>query len=492
MKECKELTKKQKQLLKDQIGRNVLISIGINEYRDSKDNLTVCEKDARNIYNVLKGNENITFVDEESVLLNSKENTTLKRVLEQINYSCENSKKDMNFILFYSGHGMNIHDEFYFILSDSDPSNQESILSIGQVIELIITSGFKSTLLLIDACQTVPVGGKSIDNKSLSFQKKYLSGEKGISIIYSCTTGEYSQENIQGYENSVFTFQLLEAFNGKKDALEGHYLSAKSIYKYVSIESQEKTAAFQQVCQHPYFYFDGRNDIFIALMDEEAAKMGEIKNKCKVSVNERTSIFQEEEFLGKLICKLESSKWELIQKLVAELIYNVYINNDDVNCDIQISRDSIELVDNGKVFDPTTIVGAYDKNTAQGLGAELLEKVQNEIPGIKYIYEYSNGKNNFKILFTETIFVLDKMCIITVDVKGIFEEIINIPNVLSEYYYYIVPTRTMAISQCRDISRKVLEKLPLDSKLIVIDNSGSPESIIRALSIDKRLIYSSY
>ena len=50
----------------------------------------------------------------------------------------------------------------------------------------------------------------------------------------------------------------------------------------------------------------------------------------------------------------------------------------------------------------------------------------------------------------------------------------------------------MAISQCRDISRRVLEELPDGSKLVVIDNSGAPESIIRALKIDGRLIYSSY
>lgn len=492
MNECKKLTKKQIQLIRDQIGKNVLISIGINEYKNAADNLNICEKDARDIYRSFATNEKITFAKEESVLLDSKEKTTLEVVLGQLSILCGKSQRDMNLILFFSGHGVSIDGEFHFILSDSEPTEPNSLLSIGDVIKMLDASKFKSVLLLIDACQTISQGRKSIEYESFSNQKKYVCGSKGLSIIYSCTVGEYSQENISSFQNSVFTCQLLDALSGKKDALEGHYLSAVSLYKYVAVESQEKSSAFQQVNQHPSFYFEGSNDIYIALLDEDAAKIGGEENKCIVSVNERTSIFQGEEFLGKLICKLETKKWDLLQTLVAELIYNIYNNNEEVNCDIQITKDSIELVDDGKMFDPTSIVGIYDKTSCRGMGAEFLEKVKTEISGVEYCYEYCNGKNNFKIKFSNQIFVIDRMCIITVDIRGIREEIINMPNVISEYYYYLVPKRSMAISQCRDISRRVLDLLPDGSKLVVIDNSGTPESIIRALKIDKRLIYSSY
>ena len=492
MKECKRLTKKQIQLIRDQIGRNVLLSIGINEYKNPKDNLRICEKDARDIYRIFVDNEKITFVDEVSVLLDSKEKTTLEEVLKQIDILCKSSQQDMNLILFYSGHGMSIDGEFHFILSDSEPSEQKNLLSIGQVINMLEGSRFKNVLLLIDACQTISKNGKNIGCESFANQKKYVSGSKGISIIYSCSLGEHSQENILPIENSVFTFQLLEAFNGKKDALEGHYLSAMSLYNYVSFESQKKSSSYQQVNQHPHFSFDGANDIYIALMEEDAAKKGEEKNKCIVSVNQRTSIFEEEELAGKLICILETEKWNLLQTLVSELIYNIYKNNTEVNCDIQIARNFIELIDDGKPFDPTSIVGVYDETGCHGMGAEFLQKIRMELPGVEYIYDYSNEKNHFKIQFSEYIFNIDKMCVITVDVKKINQEIINIPNVISEYYYYIIPNTMMAISYCRDISRKVLEQLPSESKLIVIDNSTSPESIIRALRIDKRLIYSRY
>lgn len=492
MPECKKLTKKQIQLIRDKIGKNVLISIGINEYKNVNDNLDICEKDARDIYRCFASNEKLSFVKEQSVLLDSKEKTTLKVVLEQLAILCEKSQGDMNLILFFSGHGVNVDGEFNFILSDSEPNQPNTLLAIGRVIEMLNESRFKCGLILIDACQTIFRGRKSIEDESFANQKKYILGSKGISIIYSCAVGEHSQENVSSFQNSVFTYQLIEAFNGKKDALEGHYLSASSLYKYVTIESQEKSSAYQQVNQHPHLYFDGSNDIYIALLDEDAAKMVGEENKCIVHVNERTSIFQEEEFLGKLICKLETPKWDLLQTLVAELIYNIYKNNEKVNCDIQITRDSIKLVDNGKAFNPTSIVGIYDKTSCRGMGAEFLEKVKTEISGVEYCYEYCNGKNNFKIQFSEQVFVIDKMCIITVDIRGMHDEVINIPNVISEYYYYYVPKRGMAISQCRDISRRVLEELPDGSKLVVIDNSGAPESIIRALKIDGRLIYSSY
>ena len=76
MKECKRLTKKQIQLIRDQIGKNVLLSIGINEYKNPKDNLKICIKDARDIYRIFVDNEKITFVDELSILLDSKQKTT--------------------------------------------------------------------------------------------------------------------------------------------------------------------------------------------------------------------------------------------------------------------------------------------------------------------------------------------------------------------------------------------------------------------------------
>ena len=45
--EFKKLTKKQMQLIRDKIGKNLLLSIGINEYKNANDNLNICEKDAR-------------------------------------------------------------------------------------------------------------------------------------------------------------------------------------------------------------------------------------------------------------------------------------------------------------------------------------------------------------------------------------------------------------------------------------------------------------
>ena len=184
--EFKKLTKKQMQLIRDKIGKNLLLSIGINEYKNANDNLNICEKDARDIYRCFASNEKLALAKEQSVLLDSKDKTTLEVITEQLSTLCKKAQGDMNFILFYSGHGVNVDGEFHFILSDSEPTQTHTLLPIGRVVEMLNESRFKSGVILIDACQTIFQGRKSIEYKSFSNQKKYITGSKGISIIYSC------------------------------------------------------------------------------------------------------------------------------------------------------------------------------------------------------------------------------------------------------------------------------------------------------------------
>lgn len=495
MKEIKPLSEKQYKILRDTIGENVLISIGINEYKTSADNLTICVKDAKDIYSTFTKNEGLALCKDGSDLLITAENTTKQAIIHALETAVTSSQKGKNLIVYYSGHGVSIDGEMHFIPSDADPKNKEMLLSVGNIIDIINRSRYKNVILIIDACQTIYPNGKGIAEKNFSFQKKYISHSKGLAIIYSCSEGEYSQENIPGYENSIFTYQLIEALNGKEDALNGHYLTVNSLYQYCTLKSQEQSSAFQQVNQHPSFMFNGNNDIFIAVLNSSAAEVAAKRSKCKVSVKARDSIFQEPELSGKLICKLNEIDWKLVQCLVGELLYNVYVNNSDnqeLDCDLVLTHNCITISDSGIAFDPTQIVGVYDSSSNSQIGGQLLKEVYDKI-GVEYTYNQRDGKNHFSIIFDKSIFVLDRVSRISVKMERIGEEEIIIPDVVSDVYYYETDSYRMgAISRQRNTCREILKKLPDDSKLVIIDNTGFPECAIRAFGIDERLIYSRF
>lgn len=55
----KKITRQQRQLLLEKIGKNILLAVGINKYVDERDTLSCCEKDAEDVYNVFASSSNL-------------------------------------------------------------------------------------------------------------------------------------------------------------------------------------------------------------------------------------------------------------------------------------------------------------------------------------------------------------------------------------------------------------------------------------------------
>lgn len=320
----KKLTKQQKQILSEVIGENVLLAIGIDQYVNKKDTLSCCENDAEDVYHVFASNNNLNLKKNDSVLLKSSNTIVSKKVvMDNLQKICKNSTFDSNFVFYFSGHGLNIEDVFYFVLQDSDVQKRETLLAIDEVLEPLSKSSFKSKVILIDACQIKQEGRKGVIDNSFKFQKHFIENAYGMAIIYSCSPGEYSQEAVADMRNSVFTNLLLQALRGKEDAIEGHYLSIKSMMNFLAEESQRYSAKYQQVCQHPYIQFEGVNDIFLGLFDDDAASCLENNNSCTINVDAKPDFFEQDKIRKKLQCLLNQERWVIFKGLIGELIYNM-------------------------------------------------------------------------------------------------------------------------------------------------------------------------
>lgn len=488
----KKITKQQRQLILDKMGKNVLFAVGINKYVDRRDALSCCEKDAEDVYSAFVNNANLNLEKDDSVLLRSSDMVISKKVImDKLENICHRSKKDLNLIFYYSGHGMNIEGTFHFLLQDSVINKSETLLSIEEIYEIILKSKFNSIVLLIDACQTKQVGCKGLLDKNFNFQKHFIENAKGVAIIYSCSPGECSQEAVPGITNSVFTSMLLEALSGKDDAIEGHYLSVKSMMNFFSEESQRLSSQYQQVYQHPYFQFEGVNDIFLGLFNDDAANCIENDNSCTINVAAKSDFFEQDEISKKLRCLLKSEHWSMIKGLIGELIYNIYMNNgEDVDCKIEISKRKITIIDSGKPFNPLELLDKYDTSGTKQIGAQYLTTVKSKLSVVEMKYNYKDNLNNFIFDFTKNAFVIDGLCTVNVLIESYFKKKVELPKgIICKTYYYHVPSNTHAISFQRDIAQEIIKKIPQNSKLIIVDNSGTPDWAIRAFGIDERIVY---
>jgi len=109
--------------MKDSLGKSVLLSIGINEYNDEKHfkNLKKCVNDATSIYNTFHSVEPLNNDKNRSILLVSnknKQNASKGNIISSVQKLCSSVNEEDRLVLFYSGLGCIIEDEFYLVPQD--------------------------------------------------------------------------------------------------------------------------------------------------------------------------------------------------------------------------------------------------------------------------------------------------------------------------------------------------------------------------------------
>lgn len=253
------------------IGDQLLISIGINNYKNKDDCLENCEFDANTVYSVFEKSPCLSIHPASKLILSDDGTPTAKKViLKTISTTLEHVKEKTNIIFFYSGHGCIINEQFFFVLSDSDGSS-DSMISLDELIGYLNNSnGGKhgNITVLIDACRVIAHHTKSLENKSDKYIFDYLKKTNGMGIMYACAVGEYSLDFFNEQAISVFTSFLIDALNGYSDALDGGYLTFNSMFKYIEEASYNASRSFTQINQHPMCWFSG-NDIVYGFFDEK-------------------------------------------------------------------------------------------------------------------------------------------------------------------------------------------------------------------------------
>lgn len=300
------------------------IIVGNSEY-DHLHRLSCCADDVNAMQEFLKETHGY---DQIEILQNLKANDLKDRLREIV--APEGAYKEILF--YFTGHGHNIRDIFYFCSADFDSNRpNETGLSNEDLLEIFRASNADLIVQIIDACNS---GTRIIKDACYGIlPPPTKEGIRNYILIASCLN---DQNSLTGDPLSVFTEKFIEA-SLKKTKGEVFYSDVINVLRDAFIENNTQT---------PYFISQGTGrEIFIrdaAMLDTLREKMtprpeaaAQVENVSQiVSLKERLK--QEEDrfctkdLANKFIEKLfQSIKLKVVQSQIISECYTPNINDHE-------------------------------------------------------------------------------------------------------------------------------------------------------------------
>lgn len=227
-------------------GHALLIGVG--------DDLPVTVDDATGIYNVLINPRRAAY-PAENVQLLTEDDAKRQDILDGFDKLIKDSKtKNIDTaIVYYSGHGGKIENEYYLAPFGNDTSRpKETLVSGKEFSEKIEAIKAKKLVVILDCCRA---GGIPITKDTKSFHESNppkdfldkLGSGSGKVIITSSHESENSLA-LRGRQYSAFTECLLDALSGKGTRHRDGYAKILDIISYLFKEVPKQT----KNKQHPF------------------------------------------------------------------------------------------------------------------------------------------------------------------------------------------------------------------------------------------------
>jgi hypothetical protein len=251
------------------------IVVGINEYDDQEiPSLHCAVNDARSFYAFLT--KKMGFEEGNIFIMTSdrKGNGAPRRgnVAVALGEIVNVIKPGGTFILFFSGHGINVGGESFLLTQDAYARNrvslEETALKVTKVRDYIARMRAARILLVIDACRTDP-GGRKGDERNLmtgEFAKSLIVNavtEEGGSpvrvaaTLFSCSQGESSYEWLEK-DRGFFSYYLIKGLEGEAADGTGK-VTLNSLESYVSQKVNNTVKVQRAQSQTPWMERSGSN-----------------------------------------------------------------------------------------------------------------------------------------------------------------------------------------------------------------------------------------
>ena len=459
------ISKRTEQLLEN-VKSKIIISIGNDIYNDPMyECLSKCSHDAETIFEILCDQNALKGNREKSVLINnsSEENVSYDWVIDRIKEVSRTVSNTEQLIVYFSGHGERIDDDFAMVLFDSNSRTNNKYLTLSLLSELLCDCQATEKLFIFDACFSgINIDGtKQITHK---IEKEWLCNAKGFSVITACTEKQTASEQSPS-DLSMFTHFVCEALKGDIEAQNEYLLTVLSLYEYVAHKMGEYSLACgKSYYQKPTIQHLAEGRLVLGDFRRRNSEEWFRDNSAEVKIQ---SLHTAPYLFPKEIQSYVATKaWNVVNKLLYEIVSNAFKHGKASLCKLIIKRDSLEIWDNGTEFNQI-IISDKEGNGGARTFEEFLELQKEQMVSLSYrMIEMCNV-----YIFTFPIniaFNINEVMTINIDTSYYQAgEKIDFGNIVCKYYYLNVNFHLLPISFSKDLIIKVIKELPNGSKLIL-------------------------
>jgi hypothetical protein len=261
--------------------------VGTSKYKNDAINLKFADKDAEILKDAFTKISDGMY-DQERISLKilksegtEPEDKSLKtNIVRELNGIADQARPNDIIVLFLSGHGMTLDDDFYYLTADAgnvkideDISGRASVtLSSKEINEALRKIKSNKQVMILDACHSGQItkvfegGGKAI---STSQQKalENLEDKMGLYILASSEANQKSFEHTT-LEQGILTFSLILGMSD--GAVEDDIINVVDLLSFASKESENLSKKILSSGQRPVLGIGkGGSSFPIGLKNEE-------------------------------------------------------------------------------------------------------------------------------------------------------------------------------------------------------------------------------
>ncbi len=193
-----------------------ILSIGINQYKDSSVNLKYAVKDAKELEAKIKAQSATLYQPQNihySLVTDQEANKT--NIINKINALANTIKPQDSFILFVAGHGVLLQNQYYMLTHDFNGQvNDANMISSNEIVEMSKKIKSLSQLLIFDTCHAG--GVDTIISGLYDARMSVLARKMGLHIFASANDQQAAMDGYKG--NGLFTYTLLDGLNNNRQA----------------------------------------------------------------------------------------------------------------------------------------------------------------------------------------------------------------------------------------------------------------------------------
>ncbi|MEI6763996.1 MAG: caspase family protein [Bacteroidota bacterium] len=248
-----------------------VITIGINQYKNSKYNLNYAVTDADAFAEAISANSDKIFTS--TVIKNIRDNdATKENILNAMNQLAAQANQEDVLIFYFAGHGVMSEEsveaksDFFLVpynVTQIYGDNQMlklNAISSNELMDLLVNIKAQKQLVLLDACQS----GGAIDQVAMrgAAEEKamaQLARSAGVVVLAASGTQQYAAE-FKDLGHGVFTYSIIDGLSGNADGgKRDGMITVTELKAWIEDQVPELTMQYRGEVQYPTGYIKGQD-----------------------------------------------------------------------------------------------------------------------------------------------------------------------------------------------------------------------------------------